>query len=121
MATPKRYFHDRVVLLLLAASAFLVVLGTILVLLKLDTDRSGSYIVQCRDCTNAAAISKFTSGTVAEILAFIVFLFIVSLFHFMLSLRVYPLRRHAAMAILGLGVLLLTLAVVVSNALLVLR
>ncbi len=118
MHIPKHYFQDRVVLLLLSVSGFLAVLGTILIALRIDGGQGGSYIVQYRA---NLGINEFEKGGVASVLSFIVFLLLVLGFHTLLSMRVYHARRHVAIAILGLGVLLLSMAAVVSNALLVLR
>lgn len=118
MATPKRYFHDRVVLLLLSVSMFLAVLGSLLVLLRLDNSRSSGYIVQYRA---NVGVDEFKTGSVVTLLSFVAYLGLVLVLHTMLSRRVYPLRRHVAIAILGMGVLLLIMGVVVSNALLILH
>lgn len=118
MATPKKYFHDRAVLLLLSISAFLAVLGSLLILLRLDSSRSSGYIVQYRA---NVGINEFKTGGVVTMLSFVVYLGMVLVLHAVLSKKVYPLRRHVAIAILGLGVLLLIMGVVVSHALLILR
>ena len=118
MAIPKGYFHDRLILLLLTITSFLAVLGSILVLLRLDPGRNEGYIVQNR--TNLG-ISAFKVGHASDLLAFIVFLAIVLIVNTILSIKVYPIHRQFAIAILSMGLLLITLAIIVSNALLVLR
>lgn len=118
MHIPKHYFQDRIVLLLLGASVLLVVLGSLMIVLRLAGGQTDSYIVQYRA---NLGISAFETGGLTAMLSFIGFLVLVTGLHTLLSMRAYHLRRHAAIAILALGVLLLTLAVVVSNALLVLR
>ncbi len=121
MATPKKYFHDHLVLLLLSTNIFLTLLAASFILLRLSGGHSNSYIVQCRDCSNPAAINKFVSGSVVDLLSFIAFAVLVLLANTMLSLRAYHVHRQLGVAILGLGLLLLTLTIIVSNALLVLR
>jgi hypothetical protein len=121
MATPKKYFHDHLVLLLLSVNVFLALAGSLYVLLRLSTSHGTGYIVQCRDCSNPAAISRFTNGSVVGILALVVFMLMALAIHVMLSLGTYKIHRQLAVIILALGVLLLTLAIIVSNALLVLR
>lgn len=121
MATPKKYFHDHLVLLLLSTNVFLTLLTAIVILLRLSGEHSNSYIVQCRDCSNPAAINKFQSGSVVDLLGFIFFALIVLAANVMLSLRTYRIHRQLALTILGLGLLLIGLTIIVSNALLVLR
>ena len=118
MATEKRYFHDRVILLLLSVSIFLVLLISALVLLRLDGNRGGGYIIQYRA---NLGISAFQTGRVSELLAFMVFAPLVAAVHGVLSARIYATSRQFAICFLSLGVLLLVLALIVSNALLVLR
>jgi len=118
MHIPKHYFHDRIVLLLLGSSVAVATVSTILILLRIDSGQTDGYIVQYRA---NLGISAFETGSLLDVSSFIVFLFVVLAFHAVLSMRIYHVRRHAAIAILGLGVLLLTLSAVVSNALLVLR
>lgn len=121
MATPKKYFHDHLVLLLLSADAFLTLLASAFILLRLSSGHGNGFIVQCRDCSNPLAINKFTTGSVTDLLSFIAFAFVVLGIHTLLSMRAYRIHRQLAVTILGLGVLLLVLTIIVSNALLVLR
>jgi hypothetical protein len=121
MATSKKYFHDHLVLLLLSINVFVAVAAGIFVLVKLGTGHSNSYIVQCRDCSNPDATNKFSTGSIADLLSFVVFAGLVVIAHGALSFRAYHIHRQLAIAILSLGVLLLLLTIIVSNALLVLR
>jgi hypothetical protein len=121
MANPKKYFHDHLVMLLLSVNAFLAIGGSLFILLSLGTSHSSGYIIQCRDCSNAAAVNKFTNGTVISLLGFVVFAVLVLAAHTALSFRAYKIHRQLAITILALGVLLLTLTIIVSNSLLVLR
>lgn len=118
MAIPKEYFHDRLILLLLTVNSFLAVLGSLLILLRLDPGRNEGYIVQNR--TNLG-INAFKIGHSSDLLAFILFLIIVLVVHTSLSIKVYPIHRQFAVTILAMGLLLISLAIIVSNALLVLR
>ncbi|HEX4773938.1 MAG TPA: hypothetical protein VH234_00260 [Candidatus Saccharimonadales bacterium] len=118
MPTPKKYFHDHLVLLLLSINAFLAAAGSIFILLRLSTSHGTGYIVQYR---SSLGISAFKPGSVVDILGLVVFALLVLAIHVMLSLRTYKVHRQLAIAILGLGILLLTLTVIVSNALLALR
>ncbi len=121
MAISKKYFHDHLVLLLLSINAFLAVAGSLFILLRLSTSHGNGFIVQCRDCSNALAINKFTNGSVIGLLSFVAFLALVLAVHTTLSLRAYKIHRQLAIAILSLGILLMVMTIIISNALLVLR
>ncbi len=118
MHIPKNYFHDRMVLLLLSINSFLAIIGSLLILLRLDVGRPDGYIVQYR---SDLGLSAFKSGGVSTFVSFIIFIALTLIFHAVLSMRVYNIRRQLSIAILALGLLLLLLAIIVSNALLVLR
>lgn len=121
MATPKKYFHDHLVMLLLSIDIFLAIGGSLFILLSLGSSHSSSYIVQCRDCSNTAAVNKFTNGGVGGLLAFIAFAALVVVAQLALSYRAYRIHRQLAVTILALGIPLLVVMVIVSNALLMLR
>jgi hypothetical protein len=118
MSTSKRYLHDRLVLLLLTVNTFVALLTSVLILLRLDAGRAGGYIIEYR--VNRG-LSAFKVGDSTEIIAFIFFVTFILIFNTLLSLRVYHIRRYFSIAILAMSLLLLTLALIVSNALLVLR
>lgn len=117
MASVSKYFHDRMVLLFLSANAFLTVLITISVLFRLQGDGEG-YIVQYRA---NLGISAFETGSVDQILSFVLFALLVLGIHTALSWKAYGIKRELAVLILGLGTLLLVLCAIVSDALLAIR
>ena len=117
MTIPKQYLHDRLILLIGSVNVFLTFLLAVLTLARLDTTHS-SYIVQYR---SNAAINAFKSGSSAELYGFILFGVLVLIFHTVTSFRAFLIHRQLAVIVLGLGTLLLVLAIIVSNALLVLR
>jgi len=117
MIIPKQYLRDRFLLLQNSINAFLALLLTILVLARVDTSHS-SYIVQYR---SNVTIDAFKSGSSSELYYFVIFGIFVFLFHSFISFRVYLVHRQLAAVTLGLGTLLLVVALIVSNALLVLR
>jgi hypothetical protein len=108
-------------IIMLSVNVFLALVTIVLVVARLSSGHSSSYIVQCRDCSNPAAINKFTQGSVIDLLSFIVFAILVLVTHIILSMRVYRIHRQLAIAVLSLGVLLLVTTIIVSNALLALR
>ena len=118
MATPKRYIHDRLVLLLLTVNTFFAVLTSLMIVLRLDSSHNQGYIVGYRPTLGLSAYHK---GDSLGLLSFAVFSVLVLVFHTVLSARVYSLRRNFAITILALGLLLILLALVISNALLMLR
>ncbi len=105
------------VLLIVSVNAFLAFLLAVLTFVRVDTSHS-SYIVQYR---SNATINAFKSGSSTELYSFILFGLLVLAIHTAISLRAYRIHRQLAVVVLGLGTLLLVVAIVVSNALLVLR
>lgn len=118
MNIPKQYLHDRLILLLVSVNVFLALFASLLVLFKLDSGRSAGYIVQYR---GSLGISALKTGDVTELIAFIGFALLVAAAHIVLSIKTYPIKREVSVVILGLGILLLVMSTIVSNALLVLR
>lgn len=117
MATSKKYFHDHLVLLLLSIQGFLAVAGSIFVLLRLSNNHSAGHIVAYRP---SLGVNAYQPGSVTELLSFTGFALLVLLIHTTLSMRTYNIHRQLSISILSLGILLLVLNVIVSNALLLL-
>ena len=118
MATSKKYFHDHLILLLLSVNAFLAIAGSIFVLIRLSTGHGTGYIVQYRP---NLGINAYESGGVMTLISFVFFMLLVFGVNGILSLRVYRIHRQLAITTLSLGILILALAVIVSNSLLWLR
>lgn len=116
MAKPKNYFHDHLVLALLSTNAFLTIAGSLMVLLRLLSGHRITYIVQYR--SNTGFSNLFHNGTAAALLNFVAFAVLILVVHAVLSIRTYRIHRQLAVAILGLGLLLLVLNLIASNALL---
>src|ERR1017187_3534713 len=110
MATPKKYFHDHYVLLLLGINIFLAIAAIVFILIKLSTSHGNTYIVQYRP---SLGISAFQPGSIFELISFAGFAIIVLFIHVALSLRAYRIHRQLAIAILSLGVLLLLLTIII--------
>lgn len=117
MATTKKFFHDQLVLLLLSVNTFLALVTTVWILLRLDNARSTGFIVEFRD---NLGVSAYKTGRAVDMLAFVVFAFLVLGIHTVLSWRVYGHHRKYSLVVLSLGTLLLILSIIISNALLVL-
>jgi hypothetical protein len=118
MHIPKNYFHDRLVLLFLTVNTFLTGLVSVIILLRLDSGRAESYIVQYRA---NLGIDAFQSGGSSTFIYFIAFALLTWVLHLVLSMRVYSQHRQLSLLILALGSLLLVMSLFISNALLVQR
>ncbi len=115
MHIPKNYFHDRIVLLLLSINTFFVLLCTTLILLKIDFGRSDGYIVQYR---SSLGLDAFKSGGASRIFAFVLFALLIYGLHTLISMKAYHKRRHFSYVVLAMSILFLSIATIVSNALL---
>jgi hypothetical protein len=118
MPIPKKYLHDKLVLSLVSLTIFLALVCIILVLLRFGSEGNSGYIVQYRA---NLGISAFKTGDVTSILSFALFSPLLAATNIFLSIRLYHIRRELAVTTLALGSLVLILAIIVSNALLVLR
>jgi hypothetical protein len=118
MTTTAKYFRDRVIMLLFSTLIFLAMALSLFVLLRLGSNHGNGYIVQYR---SNLGLDAFKTGGIAELLSFIGFAILTAVVHILLSLRTYAIHRQLAIVILALGVLLMVLTIIVSNALLVLR
>lgn len=116
---PKKFFHDKVVLLLLSANVFLAFLCILLIFLRLNFGQDAEgYIVEYR---SSLGISAFKVGGVSGLLSFGAFAFLLMAFNAILSVRTYKVRRELSLAVLAAGVFLLILTIIVSNALMALH
>lgn len=118
MHIPKKYLHDKLILLLISTNVFLTFLCIVLILLRGGIGEGvDSYIVEYRA---NLGLSAFRNGSFISIVSFIVFVLVTLIVNVVLSIRTFHLRRTLALTILGLGVLVQLLAAIVSNALLAL-
>ena len=118
MQIPKTYVHDRLILLLASGNIFLAFLCIVLILLRGGIGQGvEGYIVEYRA---NLGLNAFHKGSVVPIISFILFAVVTLAVNLILSIRTYHLRRALSLTILGLGALVLLLAIIVSNALLVL-
>lgn len=120
MNTPKRYLHDRLVLILLSVNAFFAVFNAIWILLRLDSNNStGRVVVQYRPSLGLSGY--YYDGGKIGVLSLAAFSLFILVFHTIMSIKVYKIRRQFALVILGMGLLLILLSLVISNALFLLR
>lgn len=119
MPVPKKYLHDKLVLLLLSANIFLAFLCVVLIFLRINiTQGAEGYIVEYR---SNLGISAFRVGGVSGLISFAGFAVLLAVANVVLSVRTYKIRRELSLSVLLAGILLLLLAVIVSNALMVLH
>ena len=117
MATEKKYFHDKLILLILSTNSFLAILSTIMLLLRLGNSSPNFHIIQYR---SDLGLSAFKNGTALSLYAFLGFIWITLIIGAILSYRTYHIRRDYSIIDLGFGLLLIVLSMIVSNALIVL-
>lgn len=115
MQVPKKYLHDKLILALVSSTVFLALACIVIILLRYGSNNSSSYIVQYRQ---NLGISSLKLGSVVSILSFTLFAPLISVINILLSLKVYEIRRQLSVVILAMGVLVIVLAIIVSNALL---
>ena len=72
MTIPSRYFHNRSILLLLIINSVLVLIGTLLVLFRLDSNTTTNYIIEYRA---NLGIGEYEIGSALDIASFVFFLF----------------------------------------------
>lgn len=118
MASTKKYFHDHLILLLLSINGFLALVGSIFILLRISSSQGSAVISQYRE---SLGINAFKTGSVADLVSFVAFAALVFAVHALLSIRAYEIHRQLAITILSLGILLLSLTIIIANALLMLR
>lgn len=118
MPIPKKYLHDKLVLLLLSANIFLAFLCAVLIFLRLNIGQGEGYIVEYR---SNLGISAFRVGSITGILSFAVFAVLIVVVNISLSVRTYRIRRDLSLSVLAAGILLLLMGIIVSNSLMVLH
>lgn len=118
MDLQRKYYQDKLMLLLASSNVFLAFLIIALVFLRLGQGSGEGYIVEYR---SNLGISAFTNGSLPDMLTFVGFALLMVITIVLLSMRVYTIRRVLSVSVLGAGILVLLLTLVVSNALLVLR
>jgi hypothetical protein len=118
MEIPKRFLHDRIVLLLITFISIFMVIGISLVLIRFDASRNPTTTIAYRPNITG---SQYQSGKPIDIYTMALFMLVTAVGSAFLGARVYYLRRSLSVFILGSGVLLLLLSIIVSNALISLQ
>lgn len=118
MEIPKRFLHDRVVLLLLALISLLLVIGVSLVLLRFDPSKNPTTIAQYRQNLSG---SSYISGKPIDIYSMAIFMFVAAVAGLVLATKAYSVRRYVSIFTLSSTLLLLILSIIVSNSLISLQ
>src|SRR5438270_12851423 len=114
MEIPKKFLHDRLVLLLITLMAILVVIGVSVVLLRFDSSRNPTTIVAYRPNVTG---TQYLSGKPIDIYSLAVFMIMTSGAAIIISSRIYSSKRPAALFLLGSTIFLLILSTIVANSL----
>ncbi len=115
MAIERKYFHNKSILLLLTFNGILTFFSITLILLRLNSSRTGIYIVQRRA---NLGLDQYTQGNARTIIEFIIFSLMVLFVSWFLSLKIYKTKQNISFIILGLNILILLCIIIVSNSLL---
>lgn len=120
MSIQKKYFYDKLVLVLLSALMFLTIVLTLSVVLRLGSGQGISdYYIEYRQGPSHSTRGDFSpTGNVWAMLNFVWFALVTLAFSFIISFKVFRIKREIAVVVLALGVLLILLACIVSNVLL---
>ena len=118
MELPKKYLHDRLVLLLITLIAVFLVIGVSIVLLRFDVSQNPTTTIAYRPSISG---SSYVSGKPIDIYSLAVFMAITALGSVVLSSRIYNVRRALALFLLAGAVFLLILSAIVANSLISLQ
>jgi hypothetical protein len=118
MEAPKKYLHDRAVLLLLTLAAILLVIGVSLVLMRFDPSRNPTTTIAYRPSVTG---TQYQSGKPLDIYLMAVFMIFTTAAALLLSVRTYEIRRFLSVFILASTIFLLIVSIIVSNALISLQ
>lgn len=114
MDLPKKYLHDRAVLMLISVIAGLVVIGVSVVMLRFDVSRNPATVVAYRPNISG---TQYISGKPIDIYSIALFMVLISVAAIAISSRIYEFKKPAAMFLLGSTVFLLILSTIVANSL----
>lgn len=118
MEKPKKFLHDRLVLMLVTLIAILLAIGVTTVFVRFDISKNPTTIVAWRPNISG---SSYQSGRPIDIYSLAFFMVITALSSVTLAARLYPLRRSISLFILASASFLLILSAIVANALISLQ
>lgn len=118
MEMPKKFLHDRLILLLVTVMAVLLVIGMSVVLLRFDPSKNPTTTVAYRQNVTG---TYYQSGKPIDIYSLALFMLISSVAAVFLSARVYAVRRPVALFLLTSELFLMVLAIRVAWSLISLQ
>jgi hypothetical protein len=111
MEIPKKFLHDRTVLLLITLISLVVVIGVSVVLLRFDASKNPTTTVAYRP---SIVGSQYQSGKPIDIYSLALYMLITAAVGVFLSARIYRIRHYLSIFLLSSTALLLILAIRVS-------
>lgn len=116
----KKYVYDKLVLFLLSVLVFLMLSVIISILLRVGSGQGISdYYIEYRQGPHHSPGGDFSpTGNVWAMLNFIWFALVATITAAVLSIKAYKIKREISVIVLVFGVLLVFLALIVSNVLL---
>jgi hypothetical protein len=111
MELPKKFLHDRLILLLITLISVLLVVGIGVVLLRFDLSKNPTTIVAYRPNISG---SSYQSGKPIDIYSLAVFMLVMAVGSIFFSARIYAARRALSLFVLGSSAFLLLLAIRVA-------
>jgi hypothetical protein len=107
MDLPKKFLHDRLVLVLISLIALLVVVGVGVVLLRFDVSKNPTTVVAYRPNISG---SSYQSGKPIDIYSLAVFMVIAAAAGVALGARTYPIKRYVSIFLLSSTAFLIIMA-----------
>lgn len=118
MELPKKFLHDRIVLILVTLMAVLLAIGVTTVLVRFDISKNPTTITAYRPSFSG---SVYSYGRPIDIYNLAMFMVVVAVSAVILSGQLYNLRRSISLFILSSANFLLLLSAIVANALISLQ
>lgn len=111
MELPKKFLHDRVVLLLITLISLIVVIGVSIVLLRFDASKNPTTTVAYRPSIVGA---QYESGKPIDIYSMAIYMIVTAAAGVFLGAKIYAVRHSLAIFMLSSTALLLIFAIRVS-------
>ena len=115
MNSKNKYFHDRVILLLLSFNVLISLLSSLVILLRLVNLPTDYYpFVQGRFPSGQKI---YNTGSIVSLYSLVVFILLMLGINSFLSYKTYPYKKDFSIIILSLSLLLVVLTYLVSQSL----
>jgi hypothetical protein len=115
MINKNKFFHDRIILLLLSFNVLVSLSAGLVILLKLINLPSGYYpFVQGRFPSGQKI---YSTGSITSLYSLVLFILFILLFNSFLSYKTYPYKKNFSITVLSLSLLLVALTFLVSQSL----